>query len=349
MSPGAADKVSLHATLQKRQLRASRAIRDCCTFAFSFYPLRDFQLGGYRYFAMSDDEADPELLSLLAQSLGLGPKTLRPPKITVLEDAEFIYDSSTDVAIDMYGTKTAAATIWDLLQEKNFSNRDWSKHELHPKAKDESSVDFIFLMDLLNFSFWSDGEEAFAVDFRGKRWTGYWSLVACLQRALDEEIAITSPAFWVDKTKCTDDLLRQVFRSSTPVEMPLLEERIACIREAGYVLEQKYDGSFVNCVERASGSAAALVSLLVDNFPMFDDRHRFECRSVCFHKRAQILVADLWACFEGESWGFFPDIDQITMFAGEFIRVFLDLYMDEIDSFRLSNTPNPSYAWLHIL
>lgn len=32
-------------------------------------------------------------------------------------------------------------------------------------------------------------------------------------------------------------------------------------------------------------------------------------------KRAQILVADLWACFEGESFGAFRDIDKITMFA----------------------------------
>ena len=32
-------------------------------------------------------------------------------------------------------------------------------------------------------------------------------------------------------------------------------------------------------------------------------------------KRAQILVADLWACFEGQGLGAFTDIDTITMFA----------------------------------
>lgn len=37
---------------------------------------------------------------------------------------------------------------------------------------------------------------------------------------------------------------------------------------------------------------------------------------VRFYKRAQILVADLWACFEGESYGGFHDIDGVTMFAG---------------------------------
>jgi hypothetical protein len=39
---------------------------------------------------------------------------------------------------------------------------------------------------------------------------------------------------------------------------------------------------------------------------------------VRFLKRAQILVADLWAAFDGESYGEFNDIDKITMFAGNY-------------------------------
>ena len=82
----------------------------------------------------------------------------------------------------------AAATIYAGMQAKAYSTETWSSHELHPKAKDESTVDFIFTMDLLNFCFWSESGsgEMFAVDYRGQRWTGYWSLVALLQRALDE-------------------------------------------------------------------------------------------------------------------------------------------------------------------
>lgn len=105
---------------------------------------------------MSDDEVDEDLLALLRKSLGIGENNApKPAKTGVLEDAEYIYDNSTDVALDMRGTKAAAASIWSLIQEKDYGTRDWSKHELHPKAKDETTVDFIFLMDLLNFSFWS--------------------------------------------------------------------------------------------------------------------------------------------------------------------------------------------------
>ena len=59
------------------------------------------------------------------------------------------------------------------------------------------------------------------------------------------------------------------------------------------------------------------MNLLVDNFPCFRDETRFEGKPVRFYKRAQILVADLWACFEGTSHGQFHDIDTITMFAGK--------------------------------
>lgn len=138
---------------------------------------------------MSDDEADPELLALLRQSLGLGhgSSTARP-STGVLKSAEYICDNAIDVAISPDGTKAAAETVWRLMQQKQYSTETWSSHNLHPQAKDETTVDFIFTMNLLNFSFWSElpPENRFAVEYRGRRWTGYWSLVAALQRALDE-------------------------------------------------------------------------------------------------------------------------------------------------------------------
>lgn len=138
---------------------------------------------------MSDDEADPELLELLRQSLGLGSNSASaPPTTRVLESAEFIYDHSIDVSIVSSATKAAASSLWELMQAKEYSTKTWSDHELHPKAKDESTVNFIFTMDLLNFSFWSalPDEERFQVEYKNRRWTGYWSLIALLQRALEE-------------------------------------------------------------------------------------------------------------------------------------------------------------------
>ncbi len=52
---------------------------------------------------------------------------------------------------------------------------------------------------------------------------------------------------------------------------------------------------------------------------LFDvERHTCFCflpRAVALYKRAQILIADVWACCGGQGYGEFQDIDSITMFA----------------------------------
>lgn len=80
---------------------------------------------------------------------------------------------------------------------------------------------------------------------------------------------------------------------------------------------QQYDSSITNVIDAANGSAAELVNILARDFSCFRDEHDYEGRKkpVRFLKRAQILVADLWACFEAEAYGSFYDIDKITIFA----------------------------------
>lgn len=80
-------------------------------------------------------------------------------------------------------------------------------------------------------------------------------------------------------------------------------------------MSQKYNGGFTACISLAHKSASRLVNLLYGNFPCFRDAVQYEGREVRFLKRAQILVADLWACFDGKGYGEFHDIDSITMFA----------------------------------
>ncbi|KAF2832764.1 hypothetical protein CC86DRAFT_364805 [Ophiobolus disseminans] len=266
---------------------------------------------------MSDDEVDLELLDLLRKRFGIGVKNDGPPETKVLENAQFICDNSVDVALDMRSTKIAARAILAEMEKREYSTKTWSEHELHPKSRDESTVNFIFTMDLLNFSFWSDKseEEKFAVVYKGKRWSGYWSLVALLQRALDQDIPITSPNFWIDEERCTEAVLRAVFSSGTEEEIPLLTERVRCLREAGRILEEEFSSSVTTLIEDANNSAAALVNLLAEKFPCFRDEGTFERKKVRFLKRAQIFVADIWAAFDGEGYGAFTDIDKITMFA----------------------------------
>lgn len=136
-----------------------------------------------------DDDVDYELLELLRASLrGKDVNGSSDSDTRVLQDAEFIYNNSIDVAIDFLSTKQAAAYIRKSMHEQEYSLKSWGAHELHPSERTEATAAFIFTMDLLNFSFWSDDAKAepFTVEYRGKEYTGYWSLVAALRRAIDE-------------------------------------------------------------------------------------------------------------------------------------------------------------------
>jgi hypothetical protein len=419
---------------------------------------------------MADDDVDHELLALLRQKFGLGGSNPNaPPETRVLENAQFIYDNSIDVALGMAHTKLAAIAVLDEMQKREYSTKTWAEHELHPKPKDEATINFIFTMDLLNFSFWSEKseEQRFAVNYKGKNWTGYWSLVASLQRALDEGIPITTPEFWIDegdaedkpdivpatsddvpppwadpeaprlpdgdfdtgiypdpvpaqppkedqsaveqihdqqapdqasdagnrivlnesntdnlisgdtqetkipgsfpseqvvpaepenkpkdavpapKQRCTESLLRHVFRSATDEEIPMFSERVQCLREAGRVLHEHFDGSVVTLIEDAKGSAAGLVNILAERFSCFRDEGVFEKKKVRFLKRAQIFVADLWAAFEGEGLGKFDDIDKITMFAGMSHLGINEVFMSDL--IRLSCPADLELSRSHLL
>lgn len=68
-------------------------------------------------------------------------------------------------------------------------------------------------------------------------------------------------------------------------------------------------------VKKANKSAATLISTVTSLITSYDDKCELENRTVYFRKRVQILVADIWACFEGKGFGEFEDIDSVTMFA----------------------------------
>ncbi|KAL1917797.1 uncharacterized protein VTP21DRAFT_3631 [Calcarisporiella thermophila] len=240
----------------------------------------------------------------------------------VLNSAFFINRNSKHVSIPQEGVEKAARLIYRNMKARKYSTAIWKQHPLNPKVADKSAVEWIFLVDLLNFSFWSDIDtvdssaphpDRYAVTFEGTSYTGYWSLCAAVNRALKEGIPITSPTFY--GREATDDLLRHVFRSDTKEAMPLLEERIAVLREAGNILCENFEGQFLKCIEQANKSALKLLELIVQNFPCFRDEHCYMGRTVKFYKRAQILIADIWACFEEKDYGEFHDIGQLTMFA----------------------------------
>lgn len=229
------------------------------------------------------------------------------------KSADFIAKHSKDVTIDNDRLESLTQKLLKVFTEKEYSLKSWKDHEAHPQVASRDAIEWIFLADTLNFSFWlPEEEDKFGVMFKGKLETGYCGLPAAINRAIKEGIPITSAKYYSSMSK--DDLCH-FLRSDTNSSIPLIDERLRVLREAGEILMKHYDGSFATLVEQCNRSAQKLVSEVVKNFPSYRDEADFNGRKVSFYKRAQILVADIWACFEGTGLGAFDDIESITMFA----------------------------------
>ncbi|KAL1945379.1 hypothetical protein VTO73DRAFT_2230 [Trametes versicolor] len=268
----------------------------------------------------------------------------------VLETSQWAMKEIGLVGLHDDGIATAARYIRAQMQRESYTPRTWRTHPLHlcpaePVAwgapSTRACLDWVFLISSLNFSFWSEREGTrgrYGVEWRAG-WdadcptvvhTGYWSLVAAVDRALEEGIPITDSSFYASETRCPDALVEHIFRPAPQSleRMPLLRERIAVLRQNGAILCEKFGGSFEGFMDafriryEGRGTALQLVKMVTEHFPSFRDESSYQGRRVYIWKRAQILVAEAWAAFYPTSPSvphpLFPigaAIHELTMFA----------------------------------
>ncbi|KAK7690226.1 hypothetical protein QCA50_006879 [Cerrena zonata] len=267
----------------------------------------------------------------------------------VVESAEYAIKATDVVVISDSGVKAAAQYIDSKVRSISYNPRTWRTHSLHVCPPEPYSpmdtrtgefMNWMFLISALNFSFWSEREgfpDRFGIVWR-TGWrsdkyhvhTGYWSLVAAINRALEEGIPFTDPTFYASPERCPDHLVEHIFRPAPQCTetIPLLRERIVILRQVGSILTTQFSGSFQNFFDEfqirhdGRGSSLQLVKMVATTFPSFRDETIYGGRRVFIWKRAQILVAELWAAFYPPSTSMshplFPAgaaIHQLTMFA----------------------------------
>jgi hypothetical protein len=84
------------------------------------------------------------------------------------------------------------------------------------------------------------------------------------------------------------------------IAMPMLDEKLACLNDAGRVLEQRYGGFFHNfiasCPPRLYDGGRGLIDRLIAEFPRFNDVGTFQGHEIRFFKLAQLAY---WALYAG--------------------------------------------------
>lgn len=201
----------------------------------------------------------------------------------------------------------------------------------------ESEVDMSMVIALLNFAF-TDFETStkFTANYRGRDWSDSEGLMACLRRALDDGIPVTSASYLAEVT--VDDL-KKVFAGN--IEMPMLAERAEILNDASKVLLDRYDGSWTNflddCGPLLFDGGKGAVERLVTEFPRFDDAVDYHGHRARIYKLAQLTFWGLHGQFGATGRFAYQDIERLTAFADYIVPLALRVmdileYAPELES-----------------
>jgi len=223
--------------------------------------------------------------------------------IDVLKSTKYVVDNSRFVKINRDKIRQLA----EILEQRKIKSTRWN-YKYHFFDNGEKTCEYLFVLDSLNFYFWNKNPK--------KKWktengelTGYFSLAYALKKAV-EGGKLKLEANFILKLGYKD--FSEILKGTG--ELLFLKKRLEILKENYAILKEKHRGSFVNLIERCNGDAIKLIDLLVKEFPSFRDEATYKNKKIGFYKRAQILVGDLYCCFNNKKWGGLKNLEKITAF-----------------------------------
>jgi len=173
------------------------------------------------------------------------------------------------------------------------------------------AIGLVCVFNCVNFCFWAPkGKPKWAVQIDGEMIDGASGMFCALEEALVNGVPLLDARFL---SEMTQDQLGRLLSGTT--EVPLLNERVRGLQEAGEVLLKHFDGSFMDVVKLAQGDAAELTNIFIRFFPLFNDFTVIDGSKIEFYKRAQLTVDmvnyRLMKLGAGELWS----LDKLTAFA----------------------------------
>lgn len=239
---------------------------------------------------------------------------MRPALTTVVADDPLqVLSSTAPLLAELAHVRIDQGALWAFAEARHGAPLPTlAEDALHCTALDaEPFLNYLLLLEALNFCFWDEAPR-WQVRWRDGLYDGYWALAAALQRAVEADGIPLWDAAWMAGVDAPTmaHLLRGEGR---PV--PLLELRVAHVRQAGQVLLSRWQGQFARAVEEAGHDAPALALLVVQALPSFRDEAPWQGHTLRFYKRAQILAGDLARMRRGRPEGTLSRLECLTAFA----------------------------------
>lgn len=145
----------------------------------------------------------------------------------------------------------------------------------------EMLINFMLLYESINYSFW--GNPKWTINTEEGLKDGSDALLYCLLS-------------YVKKTKSTDFSKMKLTEFQEIVKgnitIPLLEQRYDTLVENSKIINTKMRGNFYQYIFNVVDDRE-LFSIIIENFPSFQDKRDYHGQEIYFYKLAQLLVNDI--------------------------------------------------------
>lgn len=159
----------------------------------------------------------------------------------------------------------------------------------------ERQLAWLFLVDTMNFCFWTDGERRFRCR----------QFAATMKRLFETSITEDPLLFF---RNISYENFCNLFDDNGVLQCK--HERWKYAQTVSSFFLDNYNGSIQQFLEQTDYSASKLVDAIVTRIPVFQDEAIYHKKHVPFHKRAQLLVSDMWGANVP-----IIDMDYLTAFA----------------------------------
>ncbi len=206
--------------------------------------------------------------------------------LNIISSTAWVVRNSNSVKID----NRQIDNFCKLISQKIKNGEIMSQSQL---GQNSLSAQRIFIQDVVNFCFWAEKDkQKWMIEYpTGNIISGGWySLVGVFDRAIENKIPILNAKF-LEKLSLME--AREIFKSTTQTQIPLLTDRVKYLNKIGKILSENFDGDIQNFLAQISHDALELATALIKTFPVFDDFAIYKKHKINFYKRAQIFIYDL--------------------------------------------------------
>ncbi len=222
----------------------------------------------------------------------------------ILSEVKYVVENSEHVKINVDAIKTV---VDGFSPEDKVPWTDILPFKPQNLTKKER-IAFNFVFNAINFSYW--GNPKWTIKYQDKELDGSWAMIGSIHRAIEEGYDILNPKYLIN---ISEENFDHIFRGN--VKVPLFNERLEILRKLGKIICSDFNDDFENVLIESNYESEKLLNIITSKFDFFNDYSLYKNKKVHFHKRAQLLIGDIYELlleFKQES---IKNINFLTAFA----------------------------------